>query len=29
MVVLNDRVLLFANPEDAAEHIGSDLQPVE
>lgn len=29
MVVLDDRVLLFANPEDAAEHIGFDLQPVE
>jgi propane monooxygenase coupling protein len=28
MVVLDDRVLLFANPEDAAEHIGFDLQPV-
>jgi propane monooxygenase coupling protein len=29
MVVLDDRVILFANPEDAAEHIGFDLQPVE
>src|ERR671924_1621121 len=29
MVVLDDRVLLFANPEDAAQHIGFDLQPVE
>jgi propane monooxygenase coupling protein len=29
MVVLDDRVLLFANPEDAAEHIGFDLQPVQ
>jgi propane monooxygenase coupling protein len=29
MVVLDDRVVLFANPEDAAEHIGFDLQPVE
>lgn len=28
MVVLDDRILLFANPEDAAEHIGFDLQPV-
>ena len=28
MVVLDDRVLLFANPEDAAEHIGFDLHPV-
>ena len=27
MVVLDDRVLLFANPEDAAEYIGFDLQP--
>jgi propane monooxygenase coupling protein len=29
MVVLDDRVLLFANPEDAAEYIDFDLQPVE
>jgi propane monooxygenase coupling protein len=29
MVVLDDRVLLFANPEDAAEYIGLDLQPVQ
>ncbi|MDO8212471.1 propane 2-monooxygenase effector subunit MimD [Conexibacter sp. CPCC 206217] len=29
MVVLDDRVLLFANPEDAAEYIGFDLTPVE
>ena len=29
VVVLGDRVLLFANPEDAAEYIGFDLQPVE
>jgi propane monooxygenase coupling protein len=29
MVVLDDRVILFANPEDAAEHIGFDLQPVQ
>jgi propane monooxygenase coupling protein len=29
MVVLDDRVLFFANPEDAAEYIGFDLQPVE
>ena len=29
MVVLDDRVLLFANPEDAAEYIGFDLRPVE
>ena len=27
MVVLDDRVLLFANPEDAAEYIDFDLQP--
>ncbi len=29
MVVLDDRVLLFANPEDAAEYIDFDLQIVE
>jgi propane monooxygenase coupling protein len=29
MVVLDDKVSLFANPEDAAEYIGFDLQPVE
>jgi propane monooxygenase coupling protein len=29
MVVLDDRVLLFANPEDAAQYIGFDLQPVQ
>ena len=29
MVVLDDRTLMFANPEDAAEYIGFDLQPVE
>ena len=29
MVVLDDRVLLFANPEDAAEYLGFDLRPVE
>lgn len=29
MVVLDDRIVLFANPEDAAEYIGFDLQPVE
>ncbi len=28
MVVLDDRVLMFANPEDAAEYIGFDLTPV-
>ena len=28
MVVLDDRVLLFANPEDAAEYIDFDLKPV-
>ena len=28
MVVLDDQVALFANPEDAAEYIGFDLQPV-
>jgi len=29
MVVLDDRVLLFANPEDAAEYIDLDLTPVQ
>ena len=29
MVVLDDRVMLFANPEDAAEYIGFDLRPVQ
>jgi propane monooxygenase coupling protein len=29
MVVLDDRVLLFANPEDAAQYLGFDLKPVE
>jgi propane monooxygenase coupling protein len=29
MVVLDDRVLLFANPEDAAEYLGFDLDPVD
>ena len=28
MVVLDDRVLLFASPEDAAEYIGFDLKAV-
>ena len=28
MVVLDDRVVLFANPEDAAEYIDFDLKPV-
>jgi propane monooxygenase coupling protein len=28
MVVLDDRILLFANPEDAAEYIGFDLKAV-
>jgi propane monooxygenase coupling protein len=28
MVVLDDRVLFFANPEDAADYLGFDLQPV-
>jgi propane monooxygenase coupling protein len=28
MVVLDDRVLFFANPEDAAEYLGFDLQQV-
>jgi hypothetical protein len=29
MVNIEDRVLLFANPEAAAEHLGCDLRPVE
>ena len=29
MVVEDDRVLMFANPEDAAEYIDFDLQPVQ
>ena len=29
MVVEDDRVIMFANPEDAAEYLGFDLQPVE
>jgi len=29
MVTLDDRMILFANPEDAAEYIGFDLQPVK
>jgi hypothetical protein len=29
MVNVDDRVLLFANPEAAAEHLGCDLRPVE
>ena len=29
MVVLDDRVVMFANPEDAAEYIDFDLQVVE
>jgi len=29
MVALDDRVIMFANPEDAAEYIGFDLKPVE
>ena len=28
MVVEDERVLMFANPEDAADYIGFDLQPV-
>lgn len=28
MVVLDDKVVLFANPEDAAEYIDFDLKPV-
>jgi propane monooxygenase coupling protein len=29
MVALDDRMLLFANPEDAAQYLGFDLEPVE
>jgi propane monooxygenase coupling protein len=29
MVVLDDRVLLFANPEDAAQYLGFDLQRID
>jgi propane monooxygenase coupling protein len=29
MVALDDRMILFANPEDAADYIGFDLQPVK
>ena len=29
MVVLDDRVVMFANPEDAAEYIDFDLTPVQ
>ncbi len=29
MVVLDDEIILFANPEDAAEYLDFDLQPVE
>jgi propane monooxygenase coupling protein len=29
MVALDDRMILFANPEDAAEYLGFDLQPVK
>ncbi len=28
MVVLDDKIIMFANPEDAAEYIGFDLQEV-
>jgi propane monooxygenase coupling protein len=28
MVALDDRMVLFANPEDAAEYLGFDLKPV-
>lgn len=28
MVVLDDRIVMFANPEDAAEYIDFDLKPV-
>ena len=28
MVVLDDKIIMFANPEDAAEYIDFDLKPV-
>jgi propane monooxygenase coupling protein len=28
MVALDDRMMLFADPEDAAEYLGFDLKPV-
>jgi hypothetical protein len=28
MVALDDRMVLFANPEGAAEYLGFDLKPV-
>ena len=28
MIALDDRMVLFANPEDAAEYLGFDLKPV-
>jgi propane monooxygenase coupling protein len=28
MIALDDRMVLFANPEDAAEYLGFDLRPV-
>jgi len=29
MIHLDDRTIMFANPEDAAEYLGFDLQPVQ
>jgi len=29
MVLLDDKIVFFANPEDAAEYIGFDLTPVD
>jgi propane monooxygenase coupling protein len=29
MVALDDRVVLFANPEDAAQYLGFDLEPID
>jgi propane monooxygenase coupling protein len=29
MVALDDRVVLFANPEDAAQYLGFDLDPID
>jgi propane monooxygenase coupling protein len=29
MVHLDDRTIMFANPEDAAEHLDFDLKPIQ
>jgi propane monooxygenase coupling protein len=28
MVLLDDRIVFFANPEDAAQYLGFDLEPI-